>query len=795
MNPIVEKYSLSLNFMNENEFSGICHIFLKSEEENLILDAREMEIEKLLANGKEASYSYDERKRKIVLKEIRTGEVELEISYKRKYGEGLAGLYRAGKGDQSMITTQFESNDASTAFPCFDSPAIKAKFEVTLTISEDQDAISNMPQISNRKISEGSKEIKFDTTPPMSTYLLYIGVGKFLTKTRNHGKCEIILARPGKDMRSDDFPLEVADKCITFYEDYFGIPYALPKMHLIAVPDFAAGAMENWGAITFREDVLLNNENTDSEGKILIAIVIAHEIAHQWFGNLVTMKWWNDLWLNESFATFMSSLCVNSLFPEYEEEKTYYLNETVGSMASDALLSSHPINVEVKEPEDIEQVFDDISYGKGGSILRMIHHYMGEEKFRSGLSSYLEKFRYGNAEGNDLWTELEKSSELNISSIMNNWINQSGFPLINVDYDGKNLKLEQHQFLLSGEKSEKIWKIPVFIQTENEEIKILMENRTFELEVKGFQKLNSRGTGYYQTIYNDLMLDSLKERMKKMDPMDKAEIVGDSYFQLISGRMSAEKFFASANEVATSFSTPSSLLLVNNLDRLNGILYDKNEFSRSSAKIIKKIIESGESKGSKMTILDQITIKKAKVAYAKVNHEFAMTESEKFNSYFNLKPDDRELVALSKAIVANDLGEMIAKLEEAEDDSDRETLIVAMGWANGKKNHKKIIKLLIQGKIKKQDAPSAVFTLIRNPDSRKYVASILLPLLRNMSKAFGNTGMLSTAAFMTIPLLGLENEAKVRKVMSKLNYNEIRMGYEKGLEMLEVYKKMRASIT
>ena len=152
-----------------------------------------------------------------------------------------------------MITTQFESNDASTAFPCFDSPSIKAKFEVTLTMSEDQDAISNMPQISNRKISEGSREIKFDTTPPMSTYLLYIGVGKFLTKTRNHGKCEIILARPGDDMRSDDFPLEVADKCITFYEDYFGIPYALPKMHLIAVPDFAAGAMENWGAITFRE--------------------------------------------------------------------------------------------------------------------------------------------------------------------------------------------------------------------------------------------------------------------------------------------------------------------------------------------------------------------------------------------------------------------------------------------------------------------------------------------------------------------------------------------------------------
>ena len=794
MNATVDKYSLSLNFLDDNEFSGVCNIHLKTEEEKLILDSRELDIEKMLVNGIGAPFAYDERKRKVIIDKIKPGEVELEISYRRKYGEGLAGLYRAGKGVQSMITTQFESNDASSAFPCLDNPSVKSKFEITLVVKEGQDAISNMPQISNRKIADGSMEIKFDSTPPMSTYLLYIGVGKFITRSRNHGKCELILARPGNEMRSDDFPLEVADKCITFYEDYFGIPYALPKMHLIAVPDFAAGAMENWGAITFREDVLLNNENTDSEGRILIAVVIAHEIAHQWFGNLVTMKWWNDLWLNESFATFMSSLCVNRLFPEYEEEKTYYLNETVGSMVSDALVSSHPINVEVKEPEDIEQVFDDISYGKGGSILRMIHHYMGDEKFRAGLTSYLEKFQYGNAEGNDLWTELERSSDLKISSIMNNWINQSGFPIIEVNYDRNTLKLEQQQFLLSGAKSEKLWKIPVFIQTEKGEIKILMEDKNIEVEIEGIEKINFMGTGYYQTNYGDKMLDSLKEKMEKMDAMDKVEIVSDNYFQLVSGRMTIEKFFASAREAAKSFSTPSSLLLVNNLDRLNGILYDRHEFLRSSSEILQTIIENGSTKKSDLSLLDQIAVQKAKIAYAKINHEFAMKGSEKFNDYFNLKPDERELVAVSKAVVSTDLTEMVSKLEEAEDDSDRETLIMAMGWISGKKNHKKIIRLLIQGKIKKQDAPSAVITMMRNPESRKYVSGILLPLLKNMSKAFGNTGLLSTAAFISIPLLGLQNEKKVRKVMSKLNYNEIRMGYEKGFEMLEVYKKLRSTV-
>ena len=795
MNVKAEKYQLVMNFTDDQEFKGDCTIFVNNKDEELVIDAKELHIEKLLINDLEKPFFYDEKNKKIKIGKIEKNVHKIQILYTGKYGSGLAGLYRAGNGEESMITTQFESNDASSAFPCFDNPAIKAIFELTVIARENMDAISNMPQLSNSRKGDGTREIKFESTPPMSTYLLYMGIGKFVTRTKKHGNCEIIMAKPGNEMRSDDFPLEIADKCLTFYEEYFNIPYALPKMHLIAVPDFAAGAMENWGAITFREDALLNNENTDSHTRIMIAVVIAHEIAHQWFGNLVTMKWWNDLWLNESFATFMSSLCVNKILPEYEEEKTYYLNETVGSMASDALKSSHPINVEVKEPEDIEQVFDEISYGKGGSILRMIYHYIGEEKFKIGLYSYLTKFRYGNAEGSDLWDELEDSSGLKIASIMSSWINQSGFPLITVNYNGSKLRLEQEQLLLSGEKTDKLWKIPIFIQMENEEKKVLMEDKTMEIEITGFVKINYRGTGYYQTLYSDELFQILRDKINTLDSMAITELVSDNYFQFLSRKINVDKFLTFVGEVCTSFSTPSALLLVNNFERLNSILYDKLEFIKFSNGIIKRIIENGDAKKDKLTMLDQISLQKARVAYVKINSEFANEMSLKFKEYYNVQPDERECVAISKALVSSNLDDIINKLKEAKDDSDRETLIMAMGWVPGKKNHKKIIKMMISGEIKKQDIPIAVMTMIINPDSRKYISSILLPLLRNISKAFGNTGLLSTAAFLSIPLLGLENEHKVRKAMSKLNYNEMRMGYEKGFEMLDIYKKLRELIS
>ncbi|EQD34181.1 puromycin-sensitive aminopeptidase, partial [mine drainage metagenome] len=418
------KYELYFDFSHGNdEYFGVSIITLQGESNQVVLDARGMEIQLVKVNGSESSFEYLKESSELKINGLEGNNNKVEVSFKRTFSDSLSGLYHAGKGEKAMITTQFESKGASLTFPCIDRPDMKAIFEIIMKIEADRGAISNMPVESTK--TEGSyKIVKFLPTPVMSTYLLYMGIGKFKKKSIKYKEIEIILAAPGNELNSNDYPMEIAAKSLEFFENYFGIPYELPKIHLIAVPDFASGAMENWGAITFREEVLLCNENTDLDARIGIAVTIAHELAHQWFGNLVTMKWWNDLWLNESFATFLEMLCVNTIHPEYDIIKSTYLSQTVSSMTSDSLNSTHPINVKVESPNDIEQIFDEISYGKGGSILRMIHNYVGDENFRKGVAEYLKEFKYGNAEGSDLWDNLGRVSGLPVNRIMEDWINQ-----------------------------------------------------------------------------------------------------------------------------------------------------------------------------------------------------------------------------------------------------------------------------------------------------------------------------------------------------------------------------------
>ena len=290
---------------------------------------------------------------------------------------------------------------------CWDEPETKATFNITIIHNKKYSAISNMNIISKKK--QGSKIIsKFAKTPMMSTYLIYLGVGEFEYLTSKIGKTQIrIVTTKGKKSQGK-YSLELGKKLLRSYENYFGIKYPLPKLDLIAVPDFAAGAMENWGAITFRETILLYDSKTSStKTKQYIAEVISHELAHQWFGNLVTMKWWNDLWLNESFATYMATKFVDKFYPEWEMWDQFIEDAMNIAMGIDSLKFSHPIDVKVNQPSEIREIFDAISYDKGGCILRMLEHYVGEQSFRDGLKHYLIKHKYNNATGQDLWDSIE----------------------------------------------------------------------------------------------------------------------------------------------------------------------------------------------------------------------------------------------------------------------------------------------------------------------------------------------------------------------------------------------------
>jgi tricorn protease interacting factor F2/3 len=436
---------------------------------------------------------------------INTGQFTglLQVDFEGRIPDALAGIYRAAYDHTHIITTHFEAAQARRMFPCLDRPDAKAEFKLSVRIDRELEAISNMP-IEDQKQDGDKKTVTFRTTPRMSTYLLYLGVGRFQTITSETGETEVIVATtPGK-ANLGRFAEAEARKALEFFNSYYKIPYALPKVHLIAVPEFPMGAMENWGAITFREILLLINENTSSRIKMRAAMAIAHELAHQWFGDLVTMKWWDDIWLNESFATYMAYKAVDHAHPEWRIWENFFNGEPrvesqAGAMERDSLRNTHPIHVQVTSPDEIEQIFDEISYGKGAHVLRMIDGYVGEESFREGVRRYLTSHAYSNARSDDLWSAIEEASGKPVRKIMSAWIRQPGFPIITPRLEDGALYLMQNRMSISEKPEMALWPVPLIIEVNGARTTLLMESREARIKIDALKtlRINPDRTGFY----------------------------------------------------------------------------------------------------------------------------------------------------------------------------------------------------------------------------------------------------------------------------------------------------------
>lgn len=440
----IESYHifLDIDFLNLR-FEGRVKINLESETD-LKLNAVDLEIKKISVNGKPAKFALSGEDL-----DIKTGKFSgaIDIEYRGTTSDKLVGLYKAAYDGGYVASTQFEAASARRMVPCVDHPAEKAEFTLTIKTDKNLDIISNTPETSS-KVEGSRKTVEFQKTPRMSTYLLYLGVGKFEEVREKHNGVEYVVATvPGKSSGAR-FPLDVARGSVEFFEKYFGIKYVLPKLHLIGVPEFAAGAMENWGAITFREIALLVDKDSSMRAKKQVLDTVAHEVSHQWFGNLVTMKWWDDLWLNESFATFMAAKADAAMFPKWKTWDDFVRLDTAGALERDSILSTHPIEVKLKSPSEIEEVFDDISYGKGASVIRMLEAYTGEENFMKGVRAYLLKHKYSNATGLDLWTAIEMASKNQAKKIMSEWIKKPGYPVLGVSLKGHKLVIMQERFLV-----------------------------------------------------------------------------------------------------------------------------------------------------------------------------------------------------------------------------------------------------------------------------------------------------------------------------------------------------------
>ena len=562
------------------KFNGeeVITLNLSKPTNSIKIDAAELSIKEshIIQGGKiissESSLNEKDEKLTIKLAKKIKGKAKLSIKFTGTLNDRLLGFYKSQYKDKKgktkyLATTQFEAADARRAFPCWDEPAVKATFDVSLLVDKHLDAISNMPVISKKKT--GTKILhKFGRTPIMSTYLLYLGVGEFEYlhgKLRNI-KIRIVTTKGNKN--KGKLSLDFTKKFLGEYEKYFGIKYPLPKLDMIAIPDFAAGAMENWGAITFREAILLYDAKTSStRTKQYIAEVISHELAHQWFGNLVTMKWWNDLWLNESFATFMATKIVNKFYPEWDLWDQFLGDAMLEAMSLDALKNSHPINVDVKHPAQIREIFDAISYDKGGNVLRMLENYVGIENFRKGLKYYLTQHKYSNAEGQDLWKSIGKVAHKPVDAMMKTWIDQVGYPVVDVKRNNSKVSLTQRRFLSDGSISSKNrWSIPIHIEEGNHESSILMKSQKSVVSLKNIDSnfiVNSGRYGFYRVQYDANSLAQLELLIdeKILNHVDRWSLQNDLFSQCVSGTKQIQEYL----DFTTSYHDEDNYITLQNL--------------------------------------------------------------------------------------------------------------------------------------------------------------------------------------------------------------------------------------
>jgi len=444
---------------------------------------------------------------------IVSGDYTITMAFQGAITKPMNGIYpcffKHNAKQKKLIATQFESHHAREAFPCIDEPEAKAAYDLTIISPADQTVLSNTP-INKQTTSSEGLTTTFETTPKMSSYLLAFVIGEMdhMEATAKNGVKVTCYATPDQKNKLA-YSVDVAVKSLEFFENYFQIKYPLQKLDMVALPDFSSGAMENWGLITYRESAMLIDENSSSvESKQHVALVIAHEMSHQWFGNLVTMRWWDDLWLNESFANMMEYRAIDEIYPEWHIFENFVAHEGFSAKRRDSLKDVQSVHCDVFHPDEISTLFDpSIVYAKGGTLLYMLMNYVGEEAFKKGLTNYFNKHQYSNTEANDLWQAISESSSKNINLLMQNWLVRPGYPIVEVDWKPgtKTVSLKQKRFLSNPNDNpgDTVWKLPIAsnLKTDKDLLNQSSDKLRIDEDVSEALILNNDGKSYFIPTY------------------------------------------------------------------------------------------------------------------------------------------------------------------------------------------------------------------------------------------------------------------------------------------------------
>jgi aminopeptidase N len=540
--PINYKLLLNLNRLDRT-FNGISTIQGTTQPgfNSIILHSKDLNIESIVFDDKNADFSYSNDDTLIINHpDINTGKHTVTISFSGKITDSMHGLYPCyyefNGIKKELLATQFESHYAREVFPCIDEPAAKATFDVTLITENNITLLGNMP-IKDQFSKNNKLTTTFETTPIMSSYLLAWVVGDLHKKSgKTKSGTEVnIWATPAQPDNSLDFALDIAIRSIDFYNEYFDTAYPLPKSDHVALPDFSSGAMENWGLVTYREMALLADPKTTSiSSRHYIASVIAHELSHQWFGNLVTMEWWNDLWLNESFATLIEYIAIDELEPTWNMWQDFNSHEVIISLRRDSLDGVQPVQMNVNHPDEIDTLFDSaIVYAKGARLLQMLYHYIGEKAFRAGLKEYFRVHAYKNTSAHDLWLAFKNVSNKEIESFMNKWISQPGFPVLHVSqYDNKILLSQNRLANKLNIPSGTLWPIP--LNSNDKNMPELLETRSLTIEYPNEKqplRFNVGNYAHFITHYDSNLVKMIIEQLDtgNLNPIDRLQLLNEQH--------------------------------------------------------------------------------------------------------------------------------------------------------------------------------------------------------------------------------------------------------------------------
>jgi puromycin-sensitive aminopeptidase len=803
-------------FQGEEKISVEVHEPLRE----IVVNAAELTLQAVAANNVTGAHlpgtvSLDDENEQATLtfaENLNPGRWELTINFSGILNDKLHGFYRstyksADGQVKTLASTQFESTDARRAFPCWDEPALKAIFQITLVIDETLTAISNAGLVRETRLAgTGKKEMVFADTIKMSTYLVAFIVGDFeaTDAVMAEGVPLRIWAVPGKRSLAS-FAEEIGKFSIWFFSHYYNLAYPGDKLDLIAIPDFASGAMENLGAITFRETALLVDDTRATRAELeRVADVVSHENAHMWFGDLVTMKWWNGLWLNEAFATFMEMLAVNAWKPEWRRWESFTASRAA-AMQVDGLQSTRPIEFPVEKPAEAASMFDVLTYEKGASVLRMLEQYLGAERFRDGIRLYLRRHAYANAETSDLWDALEDATGQPVRALMDTWIFQAGYPLIHVEKDPSGIVLSQKMFryLEDGSSQEPKWHVPILLRGRTKtgmiDKIILLTDREARVEAGEFEwvMVNAGGHGFYRVRYSSELMTALQQHLRtRLLPVERFSLFNDAWATTLAGLTPLSDYLSLLEIMRDETDLNVWTTVIGSAHSIHRIL-EEQQYSMCAEQfraILLPALErlgwsarSGESELERQLRGDLIA------ALGTLGEDKASQERARaLHIQFGREPTsvDRNLVPALVSVVAHtgaeaDYEDFYSRFKNAQTPQEEQRYLFALANFRRANLIERTLQLTINGEVRTQNAPYLMRNLLLNRHARHSAWPFLKAHWEEMIRHYPDNSIPRMCEGI-IGLVSRELEADVRAFFASHPVKQGAKQMEQHLERLHI---------